>query len=105
MKKFLLAALAVLCLTPSAYAGGVVNTETVNWVWQTNLGQNGVTDKKCLIGSANDTTTFVGTKGWYIPDFPLSSDSVVVARFVISVDRGPNAACCCGIHIATRSHD
>ena len=57
MKKFLLAALAVLCLTPSAYAGGVVNTETVNWVWQTNLGINGVTDKKSLIAGANDTIT------------------------------------------------
>ena len=86
MKKFLLAALAVLCLTPSAYAGGVLTIQPVNWVWQTNLGLGGVTDKKCLIGSSADTTAFVGTSGWYIPDYPVASDSVMVGRFIVAVD-------------------
>lgn len=91
MKKnlvFILLTLAALAsCASSALAGGILKTDTVNWIWQTNLGVGGTTGLKGLIASASDTTAWVSTKDWYIPDLNApTADSLVVARFIIAVD-------------------
>ena len=97
MKRFILGLLMLVGVTLAAapaFAGGVFTTETLNWRFP-----NGATysssaavsayqvDKKTLVASATDTTTWVSTEGWFVPEQTATgADSVLVARFIIQVD-------------------
>jgi len=97
MKRFILGLLMLVGVTLAAapaFAGGVFTTETLNWRFP-----NGATysssaavgayqvDKKTLVAGANDTTTWVSTEGWFVPEQTATgADSVLVARFIIQVD-------------------
>ena len=100
MKKilYLVAAAFVmaLCVAPS-YAGTKIQTQSVNWVFNANSATNGTrfVVKKPIVVSAPDTTDWVTTTSWAVPDFPYNTtgagdgstnDSVSVARFVVYVD-------------------
>lgn len=94
MKRFLnglLALVGVALLTAPAFAGGVFTTETLQWRFP-NGQTYSVTGtyqqaKKYLVASANDTTTWVSTEGWFVPEQTATgADSVLVARFIIQVD-------------------
>ena len=97
MKRFILGLLMIVGITLAAapaFAGGVLTTETLNWRFA-----NGATyspsaafdayqlAKKTLVASANDTTTWVSTEGWMIPEQTATgADSVLIGRFIIQVD-------------------
>ena len=97
MKRFILGLLMLVGVTLAAapaFAGGVFTTETLNWRFP-----NGATysssaavgayqvDKKTLVASANDTTTWVSTEGWFVPEQTATgADSVMVGQFVIVQD-------------------
>jgi len=100
MKKILYlvatAFVMALCVAPS-YAGTKIQTQSVNWLFNSNLTTNGTrfVVKKPIIVSAADTTDWVTTTSWAVPDFPYNTsgagggstnDSVSVARFVVYVD-------------------
>jgi hypothetical protein len=94
MKRFLnglLALVGVALLTAPAFAGGVFTTEALQWRFP-NGQTYSVTGtyqqaKKYLVASANDTTTWVSTEGWFVPEQTATgADSVLVARFIIQVD-------------------
>ena len=97
MKRFILGLLMLVGVTLAAapaFAGGVFTTETLNWRYpngQTYSSAAAVgayqVDKKTLVASATDTTTWVSTEGWFVPEQTATgADSVLVARFIIQVD-------------------
>jgi uncharacterized membrane protein YeiH len=89
MKNRLIAALvAVLCFTAAhdAIAGGTMRSQRIAWRFPANVTTAPYTQAtKALAAGGTDTTVWVGTEGWYVPDIN-STDSVVVARFIVFVD-------------------
>lgn len=102
MKKILYFVVAAVALyAGSANAGTKIQSQGINWLFNANNATNGVftvQKKPILTGGSTaqkDTTTWVTTTNWAIPDFPYNTtgsgdgstnDSVAVARFVVFVD-------------------
>lgn len=97
MKRFILGLLMIVGITLAAapaFAGGVLTTETLNWRFANGATYSSAaafdayqSAKKTLVASANDTTTWVSTEGWMIPEQTATgADSVLIGRFIIQVD-------------------
>lgn len=102
MKRFILGLLTIVGITLAAapaFAGGVLTTETLNWRFANGATYSPAAPigsyqlaKKTLVASANDTTTWVSTEGWFIPEQSAAgTDSVMVGMFVIQCDSTVNA--------------
>jgi len=97
MKRFILGLLMIVGVTLAAapaFAGGVLTTETLNWRFPNTQTYSSAAAfdayqlaKKTLVASANDTTTWISTEGWLIPEQTATgADSVIIGRFIIQVD-------------------
>jgi hypothetical protein len=86
MKNLLLAALAAVALVGTAQAGGVLRNSQLAWRFPANVTTAPFTQPtKALAAGGTDTTIWVGTSGWYMPDIN-STDTVIVARFIVAID-------------------
>ncbi len=86
MKNLFLAALAVVTLVGTANAGGILRNSQLAWRFPANVTSAPFTQPtKALAAGGTDTTIWVGTSGWYMPDIN-STDTVIVARFIIAID-------------------
>jgi len=84
--KLFLAVLAALTVASVAEAGGVLRSSRLAWRFPANVTTSPFTQQtKALAAGGTDTTIWIGTEGWYMPDIN-STDSVVVARFIVHVD-------------------
>lgn len=99
MKRFILGLLMLVGVTLAAapaFAGSIMTTETLNWRFANGqtysasapASQYQVAKKALIYGaSVKDTTTWVSTEGWFVPEQTATgADSVLVGQFVIVQD-------------------
>jgi hypothetical protein len=86
-KSLVMGVLVALSLfSVSAEAGGILRSSRLAWRFPANVTSSPFTQQtKALAAGGTDTTIWIGTEGWYLPDIN-STDTVVVARFIVHID-------------------